>query len=358
MAKPNKNIVFYLLSWLYGGITQFRNFLFDKKILQSTSFQLPIISIGNLAVGGTGKTPHTEFLLKILGEDRKTAVLSRGYKRQTKGYRLAGKNDTAKTIGDEPFQIYGKFPKTVVAVAEKRVIGIENLLKDKPEIEVILLDDAYQHRYVQPGLSILLTEFNKLYSDDHMLPYGSLREWPNNSKRADIIIVTKCDEEIDTVKKQEIEKRLNIRLHQQLFFSTFQYGKLYAGFENNNKQKTAELDAESHILLWTGIENPQPMLDYLQKQTNKITPMFFPDHHDFTEKEIEKIDEIFLNLPENKLIITTEKDLSRLKSNEFLTDNIRKNLFVLPLEIKILNNEHDVFTEKIKDYVTKNSRNS
>ncbi|HHT22865.1 MAG TPA: tetraacyldisaccharide 4'-kinase [Bacteroidales bacterium] len=358
MAKPNKNIVFYLLSWLYGGITQFRNFLFDAKILSSTSFQLPIISIGNLAVGGTGKTPHTEFLLNILGKDWKTAVLSRGYKRQTKGYRLANKNDTAKTIGDEPFQIYSKFPNTAVAVAEKRVIGIENLLKEKPEIEVILLDDAYQHRHVKPGLSILLTEFNKLYSDDYMLPYGSLREWKSNNKRADIIIVTKCDEEINTTKRQEIEKKLNIKPHQQLFFSTFRYGKLYAGFENDNKQKTAELDAESHILLWTGIENPQPMWNFFQEYTSKITPMFFPDHHDFTEKEIEKIDEIFLNLPEKKLIITTEKDLSRLKSNEFLTENIRKNLFVLPLEVKILNNEHKVFTETIKDYVTKNSRNS
>ncbi len=240
MAKPNKNIVFYILSLLYGGVMEFRNFLFDKKILPSKSFSLPIISIGNLAVGGTGKTPHTEFLLKILSSEWKTAVLSRGYKRETKGYRLARLSDTAKTIGDEPHQIYSKFPGTMVAVDENRVHGIESLLDEKQNVDVILLDDAYQHRYVKRGLSILLTEFSKLYSEDYMLPFGSLREWQSNSKRADIIIVTKCDSDFCAPNKRDFEKKLKIQPHQQLFFSAFEYGKLYAGFEDDNELETAE----------------------------------------------------------------------------------------------------------------------
>ncbi len=356
MAKPSKNIFYFLLSLLYGAITELRNLLFNWRILRSVSFELPVISIGNLAVGGTGKTPHTELLLKSLSEEWKTAVLSRGYKRETKGLRIAHLNDTAKTIGDEPFQIYSKFPHTMVAVDEKRVHGIRYIIGLKQGIELFLLDDAYQHRHVSPGLSILLTDFQNLYTDDFMLPYGTLREKCRNSKRADIIIVTKCKPDLRIEDMALVEQKLKIKPYQTLFFSTFVYKELYPALENNMEK--VELTPESDIVLLTGIEKPQDMLRYLEKKTRQIETLFYPDHHNFTEEDLRVIEAKVINEKENRIIITTEKDFSRLKSNIHLSRNILNKLFVLPIEVKILNNEHEIFIQKIKHYVSENSRNS
>ena len=355
MAKPNKNIVYYVLSLLYGNVTEIRNRMFDKGILKSKSFDVPVISVGNLAVGGTGKTPHTEFLLQNLSNKFKMAVLSRGYRRTTKGFVLADKNSSAATIGDESFQIYSKFPNVTVAVDEKRAHGIEEILKLKTDTELIILDDAFQHRYVKPGLSILLTDYSNLYVNDSMMPYGNLREWKSNSRRADFVLVTKCPPETQNSDFKIIKQKLSLKQHQKLFFSAFEYGEIYPVFGKNGE--ITEIDAETTVFLLTGIVKPQPMADYLLNFTEKTMPYFFPDHHDFTPNELEEMDRHFEKIKGKKLILTTEKDAARLKSIDFLSERIKENLFALPLEVKILNNEQDIFIQKIENYVRENSRN-
>ena len=357
MATPDKNIVFYLLSLLYGIVTEVRNRMFDWGVLKQHSFDLPIISIGNLAVGGTGKTPHTEFLIQHLSEQFQIAVLSRGYRRETAGFVLADKSSTAQSIGDEPFQLFSKLPDVAVAVDEKRVRGIENLLKTKPDIQVIMLDDAFQHRHVRPGLSILLTDYANLYTDDFMLPYGTLREYRKNSKRADMVVVTKCPEDIQPDEYKSIAWKLKLRQHQQLFFSAFEYGQIYPVFPEMIRKPMPEITSDIAVLMFTGIVKPELMLNWLKKNTQKVKTRFYPDHHHFDKKDIAEIEKDFIDLPGDKLILTTEKDAARLKSNPHLTDKMKKNLYALPLEVKILNNEQDRFIQKIQDYVRKNSGN-
>ena len=357
MLKPGKNIIFYILSLIYGSLTTIRNCFFDWGILKQHSFDMPVISIGNLAVGGTGKTPHTEFLIRQLSEKFRTAVLSRGYRRKTTNFVLADTNSTAQSIGDEPFQIFGKFPQVTVAVDEKRVRGIQNLLKIHPDVQVIILDDGFQHRYVKPGLSILLTDYANLYTDDYMLPYGTLREFKTNSKRADMVVITKCPEETQPDECKSIAAKLALKPHQKLFFSTFKYGQIYPVLPEVIRKPMPEIRSETAVLLVTGIVKPQPMLDWLKKKTQKVKTRFYPDHHDFDKKDISEIEKDFIDIQGDKLILTTEKDAARLKSNPDLTEKIKKSLYALPLEVKILNNEQDIFIQKIQDYVRKNSGN-
>ena len=357
LLKPGKNIIFYILSLIYGGLTTIRNCFFDWGILKQHSFDLPVISIGNLAVGGTGKTPHTEFLIRLLSEKFRTAVLSRGYRRKTTNFVLADTNSTAQSIGDEPFQIFSKFQNVTVAVDEKRVRGIQNLLKIHPDVQVIILDDGFQHRPIKPGLSILLTDYTNLYADDYMLPYGTLREYKTNSKRTDMVVVTKCPEEIQPDECKSIAAKLALKSHQQLFFSTFEYRQIYPVFPEVIRKPVAEITSETAVLLVTGIVKPQPILDWLKKKTQKVKTRFYPDHHDFDKKDISEIEKDFIDIQGDKLILTTEKDAARLKSNPDLTEKIMKSLYALPLEVKILNNEQDIFIQKIQDYVRKNSGN-
>ncbi len=354
MAKPHKNIIYWLFSLLYGLITGFRNLLFNWRILPSRSFPLPVISVGNLAVGGTGKTPHTELLIRELSDDWKTAVLSRGYKRKTKGFHVARLNDTADTIGDEPYQMYIKFPHIIMAVDEKRVHGIREILDMKQGVELILLDDAYQHRYVKPGLSILLTDYHNLYSNDWLLPFGTLRENARNSRRADIIIVTKCDKIPEKEEKELIREKLKIRNHQQLFFSSFKYGDIYPAEKHVSPKQP--VNGVTRLFLLTGIEKPQDMQRYLSAKSSDIVGFFFPDHHDFTAQDISWLENSVESHKGDKMIVTTEKDYARLKSKQ-LPDIIRDHLFILPVEVKIAYNEQEIFINKIKDYVSKNSGN-
>lgn len=310
---------------------------------------MPVISVGNLAVGGTGKTPHTEYLIRSLKENYKIAVLSRGYKRTTKGFVLADKNSSSKTIGDEPFQIFSKFPDITVAVDEKRVHGVQEILKTKPETEVILLDDAFQHRFIKPGLSILLTDFNQPFSRDFVLPYGRLREKKENSEKADIIVVTKCPDDISVEKMLGLKLEINPRPNQRIFFSGLEYGEIYPVFEND---KTENIKDEEVVVL-TAIENPQPMIHYLEKKVKITEKVIFTDHHDFSAKELLEIDK----KSEGKIIVTTEKDGARLKSYDFLSEALKKKIYALPLQVKILNNETNTFNQIIYDYVRKNSGN-
>ena len=348
----------YPASWLYGAVVMMRNKLFDWEVLQSKSFDIPIISVGNLAVGGTGKTPHTEYLIKFLCNQYKVAVLSRGYKRHTKGYVLATPESTARSIGDEPYQMHQKFPFVTVAVDEKRCHGIEKLLAlQKPSIDVILLDDAFQHRYVKPGLSILLTDYHRLFCDDTLLPAGRLREPISGKNRAQIVIVTKCPQDIKPIDYNIITKRLNLYPYQRLFFSSFRYGNLQPVFSNEGGIALSLL-TDTDILLITGIASPAPILERLGDCTKQIDLLSFGDHHDFTHKDMQQIRERFNKLKgKRRLIITTEKDATRLINHPGLDAELKPFIYALPIEIEILQNQQDKFNQHIIDYVRENTRN-
>lgn len=359
MLKIIKHIVLLPFSLLYGLISRIRNFLFDKKIFKSTDFNIPTICVGNLTVGGTGKTPHTEYILSFLQNDWKTAMLSRGYKRKTKGFQLADKHADASTIGDEPYQIFRKFPEVPVAVAEKRVHGVNELLKRFPNLEIIVLDDAFQHRHLRPGFSVLLTDYSRLYTRDFYLPAGRLRESKKGSRRADVIVVTKCPDNLSEAEMNDIRCEINPSKEQSLFFSTYEYKKLRPVFPDfvEHSLKEPALKNDLGILLVAGIVSPKAIISYLKQYTTHIETQFFPDHHNFTEKDIELLFKKF-DSPNSaeKIIVVTEKDAARLLSINY-PDKLKPKTFALPIEVKILDNKEILFTEKITQYVKENSRN-
>lgn len=356
---------FYPISFLYGVGVSLRNRLFDWGVLRTRSFELPIICIGNLAVGGTGKTPHTEYLIRLLRPTHRVAVLSRGYKRQTKGYLLATSNSPVEAIGDEPYQIQTKFPAIRVAVDEDRCHGIEQLLRlNHPNVEVILLDDALQHRYVKAGLTILLTDYHRLFCDDALLPVGRLREPATGRKRAEAIVVTKSPHSLTAADAQAIADRLKLRPHQQLFFSTFRYGKLQRLFPEGTLELPLERDLTTlqpteELLLLTGIASPAALLRELEIYTPKIDLLAFGDHHAFSRGDMEQLRDRFEHLPgERKLIITTEKDATRLRNHPALDEALKPYIYQLPIEVEILQNQQEKFNQYIINYVTENQRNS
>lgn len=359
----------YPVSWIYKSVVAMRNKLFDWGVFQSKSFNIPVICVGNLAVGGTGKTPHTEYLIKLLRDKYQVAVLSRGYKRRTSGYVLATPQSTVKTIGDEPYQMHTKFPSVTLAVDENRCHGIEKLLRLKePAVDVILLDDAFQHRYVKPGLSILLTDYHRLFCDDTLLPAGRLRESINGKNRAQIVIVTKCPQDIKPIDYNIITKRLNLYPYQQLFFSSFRYGNLRPVFSLNdsdavtedseNKEVPLSSLTDANILLVTGIASPTPILERLKEYTQKIDLLSFGDHHDFSHRDIQLVKERFKKLKgEQRIIITTEKDATRLLHHPAVNEELKPFIYALPIEIEILQNQQDKFNQHIINYVRENTRN-
>ena len=347
------------LSWLYGLGVSMRNTLFDMEILKSRQFSIPIINVGNLTVGGTGKTPHVEYLIRLLSKQYRVAVLSRGYKRKTSGYVLATPDTPMRSIGDEPWQIRQKFCDIYVAVDAKRCRGIERLCNDPQtkDVEVIILDDAYQHRYVEPGINILLVDYHRMITDDKLLPAGRLREPKEAKSRANIVVVTKCPHDIKPMDFRVIQKALNLRPYQKLFFSTMNYGTLKALFADKERH-VESIAPEESVLLLTGIASPQQMRIDLERYTKRITPLAYPDHHYFTPADIQEINNRFAELSQPRMIITTEKDATRLFDASGLSDEVRQNLYVLPVEPTILRDEATNFNEKILGYVLKNSRNS
>lgn len=345
---------------VYGFVIYIRNSMFNMKIFSSREFNLPIISIGNITVGGTGKTPHTEYLIQLLFKDFKVATLSRGYKRKTKGFLFVEKNSPVKNVGDEPLQIKQKFNSAIVAVDEKRVRGIEKLIAlpkgERPD--VILLDDAYQHRYVNPGVNILLTDYSRLITHDSLLPHGRLREPASNRDRANIIIVTKCPSKLKPIDERIITKELDIRPYQYLYFTMLEYGPLVPVFPESASKKTINSFAEYTILLVTGIANPVPLKEYIQHHTHNIHHLIFPDHHDYSKKDLEKIASQFESLvPDEKIIITTEKDKIHLLSNEDIPEIVKKNSYYIPLKVSFLNSGEKDFNQKIQKYVRENKSN-
>ena len=345
------------LSWFYGLGVKLRNMAFELGLLKSRSFDVPVISVGNITVGGTGKTPHVEYLVKHLKDIFHIAVLSRGYKRKSKGFILATPETTMPEIGDEPFQMKQKFPHVSVAVDRSRCHGIEELTDNDKSLDVILLDDAFQHRYVKPGINILLVDYHRLVIYDKLLPAGRLREPLSGKDRADIVIITKCPKDLKPMEFRVITKAMSLYPYQSLYFTTLEYDKLQPLFHTGEPQELKGLK-KTHILLLTGIASPEQMTHDLTPFVKDITPLTFADHHRFKAKDIQLINETFEQLPEPRCVITTEKDATRLYGIDGLSEEVRKNSYTLPVNIRFMQEQEDTFNQYIIGYVRKNSRNS
>lgn len=334
-------------SLIYALIIIVRNWCFDIGLLGSSSFNLPLICVGNLAVGGTGKSPMVEFLLKKLKDRYEVAVLSRGYKRKTSGYALASPHSTALEIGDEPMQFRNKFPDVTIAVGEERVVAIPQLLHDRPDTKTIILDDAFQHRYVRAGLNILLTDYNNLFTRDWFLPTGDLRDQKKSYKRAQIIIVTKCERDLSLKERNDIVKEINPTPDQHVFFSTIQYGDVYHISEKNSYR----IDPSVEVLLVTGIANPEPLKKYIDDRSKSFYEMAYSDHHIFSIIDLKNMVKRLESMPcEKKIILTTEKDAVRLM--KFVQELKSIPLYVIPIESRFLFGEEQRFTNLIVKFIS------
>lgn len=327
---------------LYDAVTSVRNLLFEVGFFKSTSFQIPVISVGNLSVGGTGKTPQIEYLIRLLSIGKRLAILSRGYKRNTTGFLSVNTTHTAKDVGDEPLQYFKKFKNLQVAVDENRVHGIEQLLASKYPPEIILLDDAFQHRKVTAGFSIVLTKYDDLFVDDFLLPTGNLRESRRGAKRADTLIVTKCPEEISNEEREQLTKKIRKYFQKSIFFSTIGYASVLKS--NQNQEILLSELLLYDILLVTGIANSSPLVAYLESKKCRVQHLNFPDHYQFKDKDLQKIKNQFTAISsEKKMILTTEKDFVRLSEKIDL-------LYFIAIETKLLSSKEE-FDSQIKSYV-------
>jgi tetraacyldisaccharide 4'-kinase len=331
------------LFWLF---TLIRSWLYDKRIIKSTSFGLPLICVGNLSVGGTGKSPMVEYLVRHLKNNFKVATLSRGYKRKTKGYALANEKTTAIDIGDEPLLFHRKFPDVPVAVGEERILAIPQLLHDRPDTQAIILDDAFQHRAINPGFNILLTDCNNLFTKDFFLPTGDLRDLRSNYKRAQVIVVTKCPADFSEEDKEDYRKEINPLPHQHLFFTTLIYGTPYHITQKNFQY----IDDQTEVLLVTGIANPRPLKKYLEERIQTYYMMHFSDHHIFSLDDWKDIIRRFEEIEAHKkIILTTEKDAMRLLKYE--SELVSLPFYVIPIEPKFLFNDGPIFNDIVTKFI-------
>jgi tetraacyldisaccharide 4'-kinase len=333
-------------SLVYGLIIYIRNWMFNINILRSATFNLPLICIGNLAVGGTGKSPMVEFLIAKLKNKYRIAILSRGYKRKTSGYAMATNQSTALEIGDEPMQFYNKFPDVTVAVGEERVVAIPQLLHDRPDTRVIILDDAFQHRSVKAGFNILLTDYNNLFTRDWFLPTGDLRDQKKSARRANIIVVTKCPPDLSLAEKHHLIREIKPKPEQQLFFTAISYGKPYQVI---TRIPWAEVKS-AEILLVTGIANPGPLKKHLEEKFNGYDELAFSDHHIFTIDDLKYILKKFEQIQSpDKILLTTEKDAVRLQK---FSQQLRElPFYVIPIQPVFLFHEENEFTRLITTFI-------
>ncbi len=352
MNKKLCNLLLIIPSLIYKTVTGIRNFLFDIKILKSESFALPVISVGNITVGGTGKTPFTEYLISELSRHFKIACLSRGYRRHSKGFIIARTDSGPEEIGDEPYQIKRKFPETIVACDADRRRGIRKLMALPHPPEVIILDDGFQHRYVKADKHIVLVDYNRPIYKDHLLPMGRLRESAKNIRRADYIIITKCPDIVKPIDIRLIIKNLNIRPYQKIFFSCMRYKNVRSLSEIAN---FPSLNPEN-ILCITGIAYPKPYYKYLKSTYNcNIHPVKYPDHHWYSSKDWEYIGKIFENLPkENRFIFTTEKDAVRMQNSD-IPRPLKENIFYIPIEPVFIHNKRNLIKE-LYDHITQDRK--
>jgi len=341
-------LLLFPFSLIYGLIVVIRNWCFDAGLLRSRKFNLPVIAVGNLTIGGAGKSPMTEYLVRLLKTENKVATLSRGYGRSTKGFLLADANPTANQLGDEPAQFKHKFPDVTIAVCEKRVVGLEQLQNDH---DLVILDDAYQHRAVKPGLSILLFDYNALNNPHLVLPAGNYREPFSGRWRADIMVVSKCPANLQTDEQSRIIAGLAPLPYQHVFFSSINYLGLH---DLKGNEAHAVIDEDTTVFLLTGIANPNTLLNYIKKHTLHVIQHNYPDHHRFSLKNITKLaDEFAACSAQKKLIITTEKDAQRLGEQELLPMVNKLPVLMLPISVNFLNGRQGQFDDLITDYVRK-----
>ncbi len=335
------------LALLYGVVVAIRNKFYDSGFFSSIEFSLPVICVGNITVGGTGKSPHIEYLIEHLKSTYQLATLSRGYRRYTRGFKIADEKSNARDIGDEPFQFKAKYPQVEVCVAEERMTAIPQLLQQKPHIEVILLDDAFQHRTVRAGLNILLTDYHRLYTRDHIMPFGLLRESRKAAKRAQVIVVSKCPPDLSLQQKQALIDELNPEPYQSVYFSCIEYKHLYP-----LSQTTVTYNQDTEVLLVSGIANPAPLIEKLSKDFSKIYPLTFKDHHYFTYDDAEEIRDAFQHITsKNKIIITTEKDASRLILLQDKLSTYELPIYIQSIGIRFLFDEEMQFNQIITSFI-------
>ena len=351
-----KNILYYVFSVvrvllypfaiIYGALVWLRNRMYDAKFFTSIGFSLPVITVGNLSTGGTGKTPHVEYLVRLLQYRYRVATMSRGYKRHTQGFLIADNNSNALRIGDEPMQYHMKYPELVVSVAEERMIGIPALLQRRPDVDVILLDDAYQHRSVKAGLTILITDYSRPFYKDHILPFGSLRESRGAYGRANIIVVSKCPLDMSVAQATEMESHIKPLAHQQVFFTGIHYDTPYDLITNE-----PVMLAQKNIILVCGIARPEPLVAYLKNNAADVHTLSYQDHHYFVTPDLEEIKSAYENWNvQNKMIVTTEKDAARLHLH---FDKLREwniTIAVLPIVVSVLFNKGSIFDEAVITY--------
>lgn len=341
--------VLKLLLWpfavLYDVVMNIRNKLYDLKLKPSVAFDIPVIGVGNLAVGGTGKTPMVEYLIRLLGSQVKLAALSRGYGRKTKGFLLADSSATAKTIGDEPFQLFTKYGKeVVVAVGEERALAIPQILDQHSEVQVVVLDDAFQHRKVNAGFSILLSEYSKPFYEDHVLPLGRLREGQEGANRADVIVITKCPHTLSENEMMKVMHEVHMFTQKPVFFSTIRYGEpvpmsdKYPVFSNE-------------VILLSGIARPQPLKAYVEKSFKLVQHLEYRDHYNYTKRDIEELS-LLISSNSNLSILTTEKDRVKLMSDELKSLTQQLPIFSLPIEMKFIKNGKD-FDMLVQDFISR-----
>ena len=345
MLKSFRYLLFPI-ALLYRWVIWLRNKLFDHNILKSASFNFPLIGVGNLAVGGTGKTPMTELIVEHLKKDYSVATLSRGYKRRTKGFAIANEHTTALDIGDEPMQFHRKFPDITVAVGEERIVAIPQILHQKPDTEVIILDDAFQHRTVRAGFNIILTDYQNLYTRDLMFPSGDLRDVKSSSKRADFIIITKCKPDLSIEEQRKLAREINPLQHQRVFFTTILYGNPYHLF-NPHQWHLSNAD---NVLLICGIANPKPIKEFLNQHTGYFEVIQYADHHIFSTANLDEIITRFNRMTgAKKIILTTEKDAVRLE--KFKSELFDYPIYVLPVKHDFLFGESVVFFKTLKTFI-------
>jgi len=349
----NLHILLAPIALIYGLVVKIRNLLFDFRILKSISFEKPIICVGNLTVGGTGKTPHVEYLIKLLFTKYNIATLSRGYKRKIKGFGYVSTTSTAAEVGDEPLQMKLKYPSVQVAVDADRVNAIVKLIDENSNLDLILLDDAFQHRYVKPGLSILLIDYNRPVTSDYFLPMGRLRDSVKEKRRADIIIITKCPADLSQEEKTSFSMELKLNSGQSIYFTSMNYGEPIPVFKEYGI--SLELHKDEEIFAVAGIANPTFFFSYIESKAKLIEKHTFPDHFTFTKNKINPIFDSYLkNRSSNKAIVTTEKDAARLRGLTSLDVEFKKALFYIPIEVQFLDNQENNFIKQILTYAQKN----
>lgn len=356
------------LSVVYGAVTATRNKMFDLGILTERSFNIPVLVVGNIAVGGTGKTPHTEYLINLLRGRYKIGVLSRGYNRKTSGFVLADDKASAATIGDESFQIYKKFGHqgVMVAVCEDRCAGIDRMREIDPTLNLILLDDAFQHRYVKPQVSIVLTEYSRPIYNDTMLPAGRLRENKGALHRADIVIVTKCPPDMKQLEYRLFVKNLNLYPYQKLYFSTYVYGDLKPIFTDCHGEisSISEVNSSKYVIALAGIAHPQSFIKHLRETRAHVSSMVFPDHHNYGREDMRDLIKKIKSSPDvkNTIVVTTEKDAMRLRGLSGLPTGLKSRLYYLPISVKLIPNVAESnagaedFSETIVDMIDRTDK--